>query len=117
MPANALQEPTLLILAALAEGRKHGYALIADAETLSEGRVSLRVATLYTALDRLRKQGLINNAAEEIVDGRRRRYYELTDEGASALASEIARMEQLAARASVRLQHRRGLPAATGAFA
>ena len=50
MSSAALHEPTFLILAALAEGRKHGYGLIAEAETLSGGRVTLRVATLYTAL-------------------------------------------------------------------
>jgi PadR family transcriptional regulator, regulatory protein PadR len=108
MSSTALQEPTFLILAALAEGRKHGYGLIAEAESLSDGRVSLRVATLYTALDRLRKEGLIASAGEEVIDGRLRRYYELTDDGAATLAGEIARMEQLAARATVRLQHRFG---------
>jgi PadR family transcriptional regulator PadR len=108
MPSDALHEPTFLILAALAGGRKHGYALIAEAETLSDGRVSLRVATLYTALDRLRKKGLVAAAGEEVVDGRLRRYYELTDEGAATLTEEITRMEQLAARATVQLQHRFG---------
>jgi PadR family transcriptional regulator PadR len=111
MSSNALHEPTFLILAALAEGRKHGYALIAEAEEMSDGQVSLRVATLYTALDRLRKEGLVAPAGEEIVDGRLRRYYELTDDGATRLRAEIARMEQLAARATIRLQHRFGFEA------
>ena len=109
MSPSALHEPTFLILAALAEGRKHGYGLIAEAEALSDGRVTLRVATLYTALDRLRKEGLIAPAGEEVIDGRLRRYYELTDDGEATLASEITRMEQLAARATVRLQHRPGI--------
>ena len=108
MSSAALHEPTFLILAALAEGRKHGYGLIAEAETLSDGRVTLRVATLYTALDRLRKEGLIAPAGEEVIDGRLRRYYELTDDGAATLTQEIARMEQLAARATIRLRHRPG---------
>ncbi|TFD07007.1 PadR family transcriptional regulator [Cryobacterium sp. TMT1-66-1] len=108
MSSAALHEPTFLILAALAEGRKHGYGLIAEAETLSDGRVTLRVATLYTALDRLRKEGLIAPAGEEVIDGRLRRYYELTDDGAATLTQEIARMEQLAARATIRLRHRLG---------
>jgi len=112
MSSNALHEPTFLILASLAEGRKHGYALIAEAEELSDGQVSLRVATLYTALDRLRKEGLVAPAGEEVVDGRLRRYYELTDDGATRLRAEIARMEQLAARATIRLQHRFGFEAA-----
>ena len=114
MSPIALHEPTFLILAALAEGRKHGYGLIAEAETLSDGRVTLRVATLYTALDRLRKEGLIASAGEEIIDGRLRRYYELTDDGAATLTQEITRMEQLAARATIRLQHRPGFAFRSG---
>jgi PadR family transcriptional regulator, regulatory protein PadR len=104
--ATAMHEPTFLILASLAAGRKHGYALIADAETMSGGRVTLRVATLYTALDRLTKEGLVSKAGDEIVDGRLRRYYELTDEGAAALQHEVDRMQELAAGATARLRHR-----------
>ena len=105
----ALHEPTFLILTSLAQGRKHGYALIQDADELSGGRVTLKVGTLYAALDRLATEGLIAAAGEEIVDGRLRRYYELTEEGAGTLADEAARMRQLAERASLRLRERPGL--------
>ena len=105
----AIHEPTFLILTSLAQGRKHGYALIQDAEELSGGRVSLKVGTLYAALDRLVAEGLIASAGEEIVDGRLRRYYELTEEGAGTLADEAARMHQLSERATLRLRERPGL--------
>jgi len=100
----AIQEPTFLILTSLAEGRKHGYALIKDAHQLSDGRVTLKVGTLYAALDRLAADGLIAKAGEEVVDGRLRRFYELTGEGQQQLADEAARMAELAKRATARLQ-------------
>ena len=99
-----MHEPTFLILTSLAEGRKHGYALISDAAQLSDGRVTLKVGTLYAALDRLAREGLIAAAGEEISDGRLRRYYELTGEGRQQLADEAARMAALATRAAARLR-------------
>ena len=105
----ALQEPTFLILTSLAQGRKHGYALIKDATEISAGRVTLKVGTLYAALDRLSNEGLIAAAGEEIVDGRLRRFYELTDEGEAALSVEIERMRSLASQATARLRDRPAL--------
>ena len=52
-------EPAYFILLSLAAGPRHGYAVLKDAEELSEGRMSLSVSTLYTALGRLQEQGLI----------------------------------------------------------
>jgi DNA-binding PadR family transcriptional regulator len=94
------------VLAALADGRKHGYALISEAATLSDGRVQLKVGTLYAALDRLSAEGLVQSAGEEVVDGRHRRYYELTDAGAERLATEAARLASNAKRALARLEVR-----------
>ena len=105
----ALQEPTFLILTSLAEGRKHGYALIKDAEALSGGRVTLKVGTLYAALERLEKEGLVALAGEEIESGRLRRYFQLTEEGAGTLAEEVERMRSLSRQAATRLRARPGL--------
>jgi DNA-binding PadR family transcriptional regulator len=80
-----LQEPTFLILAALAEAPMHGYGVIQEVATLSDGRVRLRPGTLYGALDRLVDQGLVTTDREEIVDGRLRRYYRLSEDGAGVL--------------------------------
>lgn len=109
MPSSALREPTFLILAALADGPRHGYALIEEASTLSDGRVTLRVGTLYAALDRLAKEGMIEPAGEQTVDGRRRQYYALTSDGAEVLSVEIDRMQNLANRAVSRLRPHPGL--------
>ena len=106
MTTTEMREPTFLVLAALADGRKHGYGLISEAATLSDGRVQLKVGTLYAALDRLSAEGLVESAGEEVVDGRHRRYYKLTDAGAERLATEAARLASNAKRAIARLEVR-----------
>jgi DNA-binding PadR family transcriptional regulator len=103
MSKQAMQEPTFLILTALAAGPQHGYGIMTDIARISENRVTLRAGTLYAALDRLRTESLIDVEREEIVDGRLRRYYQLTVAGAQALAGEAARMQSNAALATTRL--------------
>jgi DNA-binding PadR family transcriptional regulator len=90
MSKRAMQEATFLILTALAGGSQHGYGIITDVEQISQRRVRLRAGTLYTALDRLREDGLIAVDREEIVDNRLRRYYRLTPTGEERLAEEAA---------------------------
>ena len=103
---SPLQEPTFLILAALAEQPMHGYGVIQEVMALSDGRVTLRPGTLYGALDRLVEQGLAEADREEIVDGRLRRYYRLTDAGASLLEAEAQRLASNAEAAVARLRRR-----------
>jgi len=83
-----IREPTYMVLVTLADGRRHGYGIIQDVERLSNGKTTLRPGTLYATLDRLTSDGLIEGAGEEIVDGRLRRYYRLTDRGSAVLESE-----------------------------
>ena len=108
-----LREPSFWVLTALAAGRNHGYALIQQAEELSDGRVSLKVPTLYAALDRLRDQGLVATDGDEVIGGRLRRYFCLTDDGASRLGAEIERMETNARQAKARLKLRATAKGAT----
>jgi DNA-binding PadR family transcriptional regulator len=102
--AISLTGPAYWVLTALTEGRRHGYALLGEVSALSEGRVELKVATLYAALERLQRQGLVVADGEEIVDGRARRYFRLTADGAAALAAEAARLEADARHAAERLR-------------
>jgi DNA-binding PadR family transcriptional regulator len=88
-----MQEATFLILTALAAGSRHGYGIVTDVTGISEGRVVLRAGTLYTALDRLRADALIEVDHEEVVDSRLRRYYKLTRVGSERLAEEAARLQ------------------------
>ncbi|RZU52232.1 PadR family transcriptional regulator [Krasilnikovia cinnamomea] len=106
-----MQEPTFLILTALAAEPAHGYGVIRAVETLSNGDVVLRPGTLYGALDRLAEQGLVEVDREEAIDGRLRRYYRLTDSGAAALAAQVARLRRNADAAEARLRRPAGGPA------
>jgi DNA-binding PadR family transcriptional regulator len=103
MAIRAMQEATFLILTALATGGQHGYGIITDVQEISGGQVRLRPSTLYTALDRLRADELIEAEREEVVDGRLRRYYRLTPAGTGRLADEAARLQAHATAALTRL--------------
>ncbi len=103
---SSLREPSFWVLTALAAGRNHGYALLEETRVLSSGRVDLKVPTLYAALDRLREQGLVALDGDEIKDGRLRRYFRLTDAGATRLSDEIERFEANARAAKARLRLR-----------
>jgi DNA-binding PadR family transcriptional regulator len=104
MSERAMQEASYLILTALAAGSQHGYGIITDVTEISDGRVRLRAGTLYTALDRLRGDGLITVDREEVVENRLRRYYRLTPEGEERLADEAARLHANAVAAMRRLK-------------
>ena len=104
-----VQEPSFLILTALAQEPLHGYVLLRRIEELSDGRVRLRAGTLYAALDRLADERLIEVDREEIVDTRLRRYYRLTPPGAQRLAAEVERMRTHTAVAARRLDLLGGL--------
>jgi PadR family transcriptional regulator, regulatory protein PadR len=101
-----MREPTFWVLTVLAGGRHHGYALMREANDLSYGAVKLKVATLYAALERLTEEGLVTPDGDEVVDGRSRRYFRLTDDGASRLEDEVRRLEANAANARARLHAR-----------
>jgi DNA-binding PadR family transcriptional regulator len=99
-----MREPTFWILTSLAGGVKHGYALLKSVAALSDGAVSLKVPTLYAALDRLAKEGLIELDHEEVVDGRTRRYFALTRTGGQRLQEEVDRMDKSVRQARVQLR-------------
>ncbi|NBE85203.1 PadR family transcriptional regulator [Micromonospora rubida] len=99
-----MREPTFLILTALAGCPRHGYGIVQEVKALSEGRVSLLTGTLYTALDRLAAEELVEHDRDEEVDGRVRHYYRLTARGLTALTAETARLRQLTGAAETRLR-------------
>jgi len=81
-------EPSLYILVALSEGPKHGYSIKLDVEALSG--LPLGPGTLYGALARLERRGLIEALPEED----RRRPYRLTAGGAAALDGQLEQIER-----------------------
>ena len=86
-----LSEQALLILVSLAGGPKHGYAMIQDIAALS-GR-SLGPGTLYGAIARLERTGLIEPLAPE----ERRIPYRLTEAGARRLGAQLGGLRRIAA--------------------
>ncbi|HEX4225496.1 MAG TPA: helix-turn-helix transcriptional regulator [Pseudonocardiaceae bacterium] len=92
MSDRALSEQVFLVLTALADTPQHGYGIVQSVQELSEGRMRLRVGTLYGVLDRLVADGWAEPDREEIHQGRLRRYYRLTSSGVTVLAAETVRL-------------------------
>ena len=101
-----LTEQAYLVLLALADGPRHGYAIVRAVRDLTDGATTLGAGTLYGLLDRLGDAGLIAAAGEEVVDGRLRRYYRITESGSAAATAETDRLRALARRADVVLRPR-----------
>ena len=98
-----MTEPAFFVLTALVDAPRHGYGIIGEVAELSEGRVRLKVGTLYGVLDRLVGEGLVEPDHEEVQQGRLRRYYRLSESGRGALAAEAQRQAANARAASRRL--------------
>jgi DNA-binding PadR family transcriptional regulator len=90
-------------MAVLADGDLHGYAILAEVRSLSDGAIELGTGTLYGALERLQDAAMVAVVDEEVVDGRLRRYYHLTESGRTVLVGELDRRAQLLAAARHRL--------------
>lgn len=107
-----LREPTFYILISVAQGEKHGYAILKDVEMLSGGKLKLSTGTLYEALARLLEQGLVERKDAPLRDktggndrhpGKPRIVYNLSPFGLKVLQEETARLHHLAAIARRRL--------------
>jgi DNA-binding PadR family transcriptional regulator len=88
MAGKPMTGQAFFVLTALADGPRHGYGIVGEVSDLSQGRVRLKIGSLYGVLDRLAADGLIEPDREEPHDGRLRRYYRLTRDGRQALAEE-----------------------------
>jgi len=92
---SLMREPTFFVLLSLMSGPMHGYGIAKRTEQLSDGRVALTAGTLYGALDRLVDEALIEVDRAEVVNGRTRRYYRISDQGRTAALAEVQRMRSL----------------------
>ena len=104
-PAAPLSPAVFAILLSLAEGQqtespplgnghlagKHGYLIMKDARSPQGGGVHMGPGTLYGSLDRMMRDGLVEESG--ISDDERRRYYRLTSRGHSVLAVELDRLD------------------------
>jgi len=100
-----LSEPTFYILLSLVPGEKHGYAILKDVKVLSDGKLTLSTSTLYTALNRLLDQNLIERHPHQPESGsnRPRKVYRLTALGRRVLESETQRMQVMLSAAHLHL--------------
>jgi DNA-binding PadR family transcriptional regulator len=90
------------ILLAVADGEKHGYAILKEVARRTDGKVQLSAGTLYGNLARLEASGMIleSDVRPEVgLDDERRRYYKLTEFGREVAVAEARRMEDTLAQA------------------
>ena len=100
-----LQPATFHILVALADGPRHGYAIIQDVAARTNGEIKLSPGTLYRSIQRMLDDGLVVETRERPADDdERRRYYRLTPLGRAVAEAEAARLTDL-----VRMARARGL--------
>ena len=102
---KSLPAAPLHIVLALLDGEQHGYAIMRNVETMSDGAVKMGPGTLYGTLNRLVEDGLIIETTSRVTrDGdERRRYYQLTGEGRRVALEEVARLQALVRRVAVHL--------------
>ncbi len=95
--------PAMLhVLLALAEGEKHGYAILKEVSRRTNGEVSLGAGTLYALVKRLLADGLIvetDDRPDPSLDDERRRYYRLTPFGRDVAVAEVRRLQTIVAHA------------------
>jgi DNA-binding PadR family transcriptional regulator len=84
-----MSDPTILVLSSLADGDKHGYAIMADVEAFAG--VRLGAGTLYGAITRLEERGLIRPISSDD----RRQPYRITAAGKQYLKDELASLDQV----------------------
>jgi len=100
-----LAPATLHILLSLAGEKMYGYAIMQEVARQSEGRVKLGPGTLYDNLQRLMKQGLVEEVAgRSAEDNSRRRYYRLTGMGRGVLTAEIDRLRDVVYHAEAQMK-------------
>ena len=101
------------ILLALADGEKHGYAILKEVERRTEGKVTLSAGTLYGLIRRFEQDGLIVESDERpdaALDDERRRYYRLSNDGRAVALAEMGRLSSTLDQARAKLAVRKPRP-------
>ena len=105
----------LHILLAVADGEKHGYAIMREVDRMTDGEVTMGPGTLYGTIKRMLAAGLLEETDERPdpeLDDERRRYYRATGLGVTALDAETERLQRL-----VRTAQAKRAPATPGVTA
>lgn len=93
-----LRPVDFLVLLMLAQGDRHGYGIMQDVETHTQGEVQLEAGSLYRTIRRLEEQGLLTESGRRPSadrDDERRRYYRLTPIGRRVVGAEADRLRAL----------------------
>jgi len=96
---NNVTDPIILILASLAAGEKHGYAIMEDIAAFAQ--VRLGPGTLYGAITRMEARGMISPVESTV----RRQPYRITPAGRRQLSQAVAAMDRISVTAAERLKH------------
>jgi DNA-binding PadR family transcriptional regulator len=102
---GSLTPPVFHILLALADGERHGYAIMRDVATQTNGCLQMGPGTLYGCLKRMLTAGLVEEADERPdpeIDDERRRYYRMTRLGRESLRAEAQRLAHAVAAAKTK---------------
>jgi DNA-binding PadR family transcriptional regulator len=99
-PESLLPLPpvTFHILVALADGDRHGYAIIQDVAARTDGELKIQAGTLYRSIQRMLEQGLVAEKRTRPAigeDDERRRYYRITAFGRAVAQAEARRLTQM----------------------
>jgi DNA-binding PadR family transcriptional regulator len=100
-----LTPAVLHILLALSTNERHGYGIMKQVESDSQGKVNMGPGTLYGSIRRMIEAGLIRESDKEIdpeMDDERRVYYKITGLGQKALAAELQRYREVVAVAKMK---------------
>src|SRR5689334_12270656 len=102
-----LPQATFHILLSVADGERHGYAIIQDIAARTNGELHMSAGTLYRSIQRMLEQGLLeesSNRPHPEEDDERRRYYSITSFGSAVARAEAGRLTQL-----IKLARARGI--------
>ena len=105
VPNTPLTPAVLHILLALSSGERHGYGIMKQVESDSQGKVKMGPGTLYGSLGRMMEAGLIRESDKKLdpeLDDERRVYYRITGVGQKTLAAELERYREVVAVAKKR---------------
>jgi DNA-binding PadR family transcriptional regulator len=94
-----LPETVFHVLVALAGGERHGYGIMQEVASLTNGRMRLSPGTLYGAIPRMLAQGLVEEVRTKAAVDDRRRTYRITPFGRRVAVAETSRLQQLLVRA------------------
>jgi DNA-binding PadR family transcriptional regulator len=97
---SPLTPAVLHILLALSTEERHGYGIMKEVESDSQGKVKMGPGTLYGSIGRMMDAGLIRESDKKVdpeLDDERRVYYKITALGKAALAAELERYREVVA--------------------